>query len=220
MRVKTDARRQAILDAAAEVFCELGFERASMSAISERVGGSKATLYSYFQSKQELFVEVMLDALAEHAESVFDVLAPTADLRQTLKRFATGYLSLVLLPDVVAIRRMVFGDCGRSGLGKMLYERGPAKAWRQVAEFLKVQMDAGRLRQVEPLTAALNFKGMLESDLVERRMFGVIEDPSAADIDKAATDAADIFLRAYGLEAQATPADPGQLQPTDVAKAG
>ena len=200
MRVKTDARRQAILDAAAEVFCELGFERASMSAISERVGGSKATLYSYFQSKQELFVEVMLDALAEHADSVFSVLSPDVDLGLTLKRFASGYLSLVLLPDVVAIRRMVFGDCGRSGLGKMLYERGPAKAWRQVAEFLQTQMDAGRLRQVEPLTAALNFKGLLESDLVERRMFGVIEDPTAADIDKAATDAADIFLRAYGAD--------------------
>jgi AcrR family transcriptional regulator len=202
MRIKTDARRQAILEAAAEVFREQGFERASMSAISERVGGSKATLYSYFQSKQELFVEVMLDALAEHAESVFGALSPAVDLRQTLKRFATGYLSLVLLPDVVAVRRMAIGDCGRSDLGKLLYERGPAKAWRQVAEFLQTQMDAGRLRQVEPLTAALNFKGLLESDLVERRMFGVIENPTAADIDKAATDAADIFLRAYGAEAK------------------
>ncbi len=201
MRVKTDARRQAILEAAAEVFCELGFERASMSAISERVGGSKATLYSYFQSKQELFVEVMLDALAEHAENVFAGLTHDADLRLALKKFAAGYLNLVLLPDVVAIRRMAIGDCGRSDIGKILYERGPATAWRRVAEFLQGQMDIGHLRQVEPLTAALNFKGLLESDLVEKRMFGVIEDPSAADIERAAADAADVFLRAYGADA-------------------
>lgn len=202
MRVKTDARRQAILEAAAEVFCELGFERASMSAISERVGGSKATLYSYFQSKQELFVEVMLDALAEHAESVFGELTPSSDLHLALKRFASGYLSLVLLPDVVAIRRMVIGDCGRSDLGKILYERGPAKAWRQVADFLKAQMDEGGLRQVDPWTAATHLKGLIEGDLVERRMFGVIEHPSAADIDKAATAAADVFLRAYGAKGE------------------
>ena len=78
---------------------------------------------------------------------------------------------------------------------------------------------SGRLRQVEPLTAALNFKGLLESDLVERRMFGVIEDPTAADIDKAATDAADIFLRAYGVEA-GTPAEAGELSLAGGVKGG
>ena len=44
MRVKTDDRRAAILEAAVEVFREVGYERASMAAISARVGGSKATL--------------------------------------------------------------------------------------------------------------------------------------------------------------------------------
>lgn len=59
MRTKSDEKRQAILDVAAEVFREAGFERASMSEICTRVGGSKATLYNYFPSKEELFFEVM-----------------------------------------------------------------------------------------------------------------------------------------------------------------
>ena len=39
MRVKSEARRQAILEVAAEVFREHGFEQASMAEISARLGG-------------------------------------------------------------------------------------------------------------------------------------------------------------------------------------
>ena len=38
---------------------ELGYERTSMSEIAARLGGSKATLYSYFPSKEELFFGVV-----------------------------------------------------------------------------------------------------------------------------------------------------------------
>ncbi|OYW88264.1 MAG: TetR family transcriptional regulator, partial [Sphingobium sp. 32-64-5] len=54
MRVRTDDRRQAILDVATEMFREVGYARASMAAISARIGGSKGTLYGYFKSKEEL----------------------------------------------------------------------------------------------------------------------------------------------------------------------
>jgi AcrR family transcriptional regulator len=48
MKTKTEGKRLAILKAAADVFREVGFERASMSEIRARIGGSKATLYNYF----------------------------------------------------------------------------------------------------------------------------------------------------------------------------
>ena len=59
MRVKSEARRQAIIDVAKEAFCRQGFEATSMSEIASRVGGSKATLYNYFRSKEEIFIAVM-----------------------------------------------------------------------------------------------------------------------------------------------------------------
>jgi hypothetical protein len=52
MRTKSDERRQAILDVATQIFKDIGYERASMAAIAARVGGSKATLYSYFPRKR------------------------------------------------------------------------------------------------------------------------------------------------------------------------
>jgi AcrR family transcriptional regulator len=54
MRSRTLEKKSVIVRIAAEMFDELGYERASMSAIAARVGGSKATLYRYFMSKEEL----------------------------------------------------------------------------------------------------------------------------------------------------------------------
>ena len=59
MKVRTEARREAIVEAAATLFQEMGYERASMNELARRLGGSKATLYSYFPSKEALLVAVV-----------------------------------------------------------------------------------------------------------------------------------------------------------------
>ena len=59
---KSDIKRQAILDTAYRLFRTQGFDKTSVSEITAEVGGSKATIYSHFPSKEELFVECMLAA--------------------------------------------------------------------------------------------------------------------------------------------------------------
>lgn len=56
MTVKTEARREAILQAAAEAFDARGFEAARMDDIARRAGVSKGTLYNYFENKDELLL--------------------------------------------------------------------------------------------------------------------------------------------------------------------
>ena len=74
MRVKTDDRRRAIMDAASAIFHKTGFEGASMAAISAALGGSKATLYSYFESKEDLYEAVMMEAVDEQVHSFLAIL--------------------------------------------------------------------------------------------------------------------------------------------------
>ena len=50
-----EAMRRAILDAAAEDFAELGFERATLASIASRGGTSIGNLYRYFEGKDQLF---------------------------------------------------------------------------------------------------------------------------------------------------------------------
>jgi len=78
MAVKTEAKRQAILKEAEKVFQELGFERTSMSEICARVGGSKATIYNYFASKEELFFETIHDSIQAELDAAFTAIDPAA----------------------------------------------------------------------------------------------------------------------------------------------
>ena len=87
MRVKSEERRRAIIEVARQVFTELGFETTSMSQIAARVGGSKATLYNYFSSKDELFAAVIEEFGRQKIADAFTSLKPEAPLEQELCRF-------------------------------------------------------------------------------------------------------------------------------------
>src|SRR6516164_4508595 len=66
MKVRTEARRTAILQAAAELFQEKGYERASINELVRRCGGSKQTVYGYFPSKEALFMAVVQEVATGH----------------------------------------------------------------------------------------------------------------------------------------------------------
>ncbi len=53
------ATRQALLDAAEEVFGEFSYERASVSEITRRAGVGQGTFYVYFADKKAAFVELV-----------------------------------------------------------------------------------------------------------------------------------------------------------------
>jgi AcrR family transcriptional regulator len=56
-----EATRRKILDAAEEVFGELGYYEASISEITRRAGVAQGTYYIYFHSKREIFAELVED---------------------------------------------------------------------------------------------------------------------------------------------------------------
>ena len=199
MRTKSDEKRQAILDIAAEVFREAGFERASMSEICARVGGSKATLYNYFPSKEELFFEVMFLSTEAEFEATHKALDPaTEDIAVSLRHFGERFLALLYSPDVLAVRRLIIAESGRSHLGSLCYARGPQRSQAVVSEFLAGAMAQGRLRHDDPLVATVHLRGLLEAELLDRFLFQVSDSVSKKEI-KAITDRAiRVFMAAYG----------------------
>ena len=65
------AKREAILEAAARVFASEGFDRASMAALAQDAGISKANIYHYYDSKDAL----LFDLLDSHLKGLRDRLA-------------------------------------------------------------------------------------------------------------------------------------------------
>ncbi len=199
MRAKTETRRQAILDAAAEVFQETGFERTTMAAICERLGYSKATLYNYFASKEELFSAVVFEATEAEFQATLEALDATVeDMTEALQKFGRGLLTLLYSPQVQAVRRLVVAEAGRSDLGKKCYELGPVRNEAATAVFLQQAMDAGQLRQADARIAALHLRGLLEAEWLDRFLFQTLEPVSAEEISATVGRAVAAFMAAYG----------------------
>lgn len=73
-RLTAEARREAILDAALEVFAEHGYNGASIDEIAQAGGISKALIYEHFPSKRDLHVSL----LERHVQEIFERLALAA----------------------------------------------------------------------------------------------------------------------------------------------
>lgn len=198
MKTKTESKRQAIIKAAAEVFREVGFDRASMSDIRARVGGSKSTLYNYFPSKEKLFFEVIHDPKELELEEIVRTLNPgAADLRQELLDFGQRFLAVLYSPETIAIRRLTIAEARHSDIGKMSFESSTVPLEKQVGAFLKKVMKRGALRSSEPKAAAMHFLSLLESELLQRVLLGVIDTVRPDTISGAVRRAVDAFLSGY-----------------------
>jgi AcrR family transcriptional regulator len=68
-------RRQAILTIARVLFEETPFQALTMAQVADRAGLAKGTLYLYFKSKEELFLALLEDELAEWFHALDRTLA-------------------------------------------------------------------------------------------------------------------------------------------------
>lgn len=198
MRQKSEERRQNILDVAAEIFNEIGFDRASMAEISARLGGSKATLYNYFSSKEDIFLEVMRQQAGMRFESLYEVLLEDDDTRATLRKFGLQYLQLVFTPEIVAIKRLLYSNAERSKLGCLFYENGPKRGWKFISEFMERAMNKGSLRPADPMLAAIHYRSLIESEWVEARILGVLTSIPPAKLKASMERSLDAFYCIYG----------------------
>lgn len=197
MRIKSEARRQAIVETAAEAFRERGFDATSMSDIAVRIGGSKGTLYNYFSSKEALFVAVMHQAVKAQAQPLVEAFCDSPTVEEAIRKIAPDYIRLMLRPEVMSVTRMCVAEGERSGFGPALYEEGPKPSWQRLAGRLEQAMDAGELRRADPMLAAQQMIALCEAGPLHNRMRGWIAHPTEAEIEAAADAAADVFLRAY-----------------------
>ncbi|AON53591.1 TetR/AcrR family transcriptional regulator [Herbaspirillum seropedicae] len=198
MRVKTAERRDAILAAAAEVFLEEGFEGASMAGISARIGGSKGTLYSYFKSKEELFVAVTHEQAKKQMEPALAALEKdTGDLQKTLQVFGEKAVSFLCQESTLQTHRMIVAESGRSDIGRRFHESGPKMGMERLAAFLSRQMQAGRLKQADPMLATLQLCALLDCETVKPMMLGLESAISRPRMKRMVGRAVETFLAAY-----------------------
>lgn len=197
MRVKSETKRQAILDISKTAFIELGYTNTSMSEIAARVGGSKATLYNYFSSKEEIFAAVMESSTTEKIAEAFNMLDVKKDIRTALSEFGCHYLASILQNELLSIWRMAVNESERSDIGQQFYENGPKRGWSLLNHYIEKKMAEGILRTEDSWRAAMHLKALIEAELFMPVSLNAIPCPNIETIQASVIPSIDIFLRAY-----------------------
>jgi len=206
VRVRTEAKREAILEIATQVFRERGLDGASMSEIAKRLGGSKATLYGYFPSKEELFVHVTLRVVASQIMPALHRMPERADEDPSQVIFDVGrqLISLVTSPSSVTALRLAVAQGSVGNLGQVFYDAGPRKGIEAFTAYLAAATRAGRLNVPDPIVGAHHLRFLLEAETFWSSTLDLKERKSQREIDQTIERAVDVFLAAYGPAA--TPA--------------
>ncbi len=147
--------RQNLLDAAEAVFGEVGFERASITALTRRAGVAQGTFYVYFPDKQSIFVELVRGLSHQVRQEMAEAVAGLTD-RMAIERsgfrvffsFIHHHRSMYKI-----VRQAEFVD---EELYRWYYRR-MADGYIQG---LSKAMDAGQIRQMDPEVLAYCLMGM------------------------------------------------------------
>lgn len=183
-----------ILDAATELFLKDGYGATSIDSILEVSGGSKATLYSYFPTKDDLFRAVIDDVLASASEPRLDT---SADPRTSLIEFSVQRLELLFSARHHALLRLVIAERDRfPDIAQVFYQRAPLRSRGELAKYFAELERQGILDTGCAEEAAEFLISMMVHWWIMRGLL-LGESPSAEAIRERATRVVDRFLTAF-----------------------
>jgi AcrR family transcriptional regulator len=189
-----------ILDGAASVFAEAGYEGASMARIAAVAGVSKGTLYNYFAGKRELFAAFMQRVCDAKIRLIFDTLDDAAPPEEALLSICRRMLHMLTSEQGLLVYRMVVAEAGKfPELADVFYEAGPSRALVRMTDWISQNVEAGRLSVDDPEFAAEQLFALMQTRVLMRRRFHMIAAISEADIERVVTAGVRLFLRGYGV---------------------
>ena len=117
---KGKKRYELIVKTALELFLKNGYEKTSLSDIVAISGGSLASIYTFFESKEGLFkaiIEQEIDDFIKEIDEKID-LKISHSLEEFLTKFATIIFSIVCTKKSVLLSRTMISESSKNG-GKL-----------------------------------------------------------------------------------------------------
>jgi len=164
--------REALLDAAMDVFATQDYAGATVDAIAQAAGMSKAGFYWHFESKEAIFAAVV----AHYApfETVEQIIADgeqaNDDPHAVLTRILTAIVAAVT-PRFTLFRTILIEAFQNPVMGAAVARNILGVVLPLAGGYLTRQMAAGRIRQVHPAVALQTLVGPLFFHLLTREMF-------------------------------------------------
>jgi AcrR family transcriptional regulator len=197
-RPDKDARREAIIDVARDMFRAEGYAATSMSTIAATLGGSKGTLYNYFKSKEDLFEAYVKRQCSVYSAEMESLLSDTGPVISVLRSWGIRYLTKVTSDEKMREFRSIIAETDRwPEIGRIYYESGPHRGRQLLAAYLTKVSERGDLSIHDPLGAAYMFASLCSGRYFMARLASFVPQPSPEEIEAEVDRAITIFCRAY-----------------------
>ncbi|MBY0509925.1 MAG: TetR/AcrR family transcriptional regulator [Rhodospirillaceae bacterium] len=201
-RLSPDARRQAFVSAAKDLFLTKGYAATPLEEVVAISGGSLTTLYQLFGNKQglwEAIVAEVCDQITAPLQEAMTLGEPTlGEPRAALKNFAMRLDALERSGESAGVLRLILAEGGKCPeLTRTLFAAGPDAAHAIVGDYLKAQVAAGRLAISDTALATQQFIALVCGDTMLRQACGVLEDVAPEDAERRLDAAVNMFLKVY-----------------------
>lgn len=207
IRPEREKKKREILRAALVLFGENGYAGTTMEQIAQSVGFSKAALYQYFRSKEELFSEMLRTSRLNVTAKDIKGRTGGKDWEEVIIDIARSYLETHHEPERTAFLRSVIQDSNKfPDIGCLYYKRGFSQAAADIAFFLKKVQKKGKIKNVNLKLAATILLGALLSYVILYRVIKGIE--AEFSEEEMVSLCAEIFIN--GLKA--SPAKKSELE--------
>lgn len=166
----------------------------SMDEIAEDCGVSKRTIYDYFQSKENLFQEIVADFVAERDRKKEIAYSPTETLEFQLRAFAMAELHFVDDPVRRGLSRLLTSTfLMDSEFGKTIH--GQYAPHRNLVSWLEAAREDGRLRFDSSALTAKVFYGLVEGCITWAAL--LTDGASLATTEPVLLEIVQVFLSRY-----------------------
>ncbi len=197
-KTQKERKQAAILTAATEVFLDVGFDAASMDVITQKAGVSKATVYSHFGNKQNLFGAIIKEQCQDLLVPLHDLEISSNDIDLTLQKIAGRFMDLSMKDSILALYRVIIAESSRfPKLARIFYENGPGQIADNLALFLTQQNENGQLDTPDSMRAAEQFFGLLMGYVHIRSLLGISSKNDKKNMDEHIASAVKTFLIAH-----------------------
>ena len=195
MSSRGQQRKAKILSAATKLFLSEGYGETSIDAIVEQSGGSKATLYSYYPTKADLF-RAVVDSIVTNQEG--PELGSLENVRDTLVTFSEHRLRVVFSRNHRALMRLIISERDRfPDIARMYYEQGPLYSHMVLRDYFESLIERGVLDIRSADEACEFFRGMLMHQRYIEQLYLDASPLSEEEIGVRARHVVDRFLEAY-----------------------
>lgn len=151
-----------ILAAARTEFFANGFSGSSIEAIAALAEVSKVTIYSWFQTKENLFVEVVKSECRDMSESLVGENLKTKSLRETLIFAAEHMLGALMDEEKVRFDRVLAAEVNRDPkVGEYFLDNGPRALLQNLIDLLKISQEKGEIQSTDLNASAEMFVSLV-----------------------------------------------------------